>query len=178
MYRLGSRTHALVGLWILAGLMVVGVNGYVLMALMDEPLAGYSSEVRDVERSLRRYGQLLTAEAQKAISGIDRLASRFAPVAVEPEKPALQKSTARSAAVKQTVDLPVVLPSLTGIVTSRRTDGTANRLAVMDGRICVEGDRLGELTVTLIDVDGVSLVSDDRAWFLKAPEIAYSLTTQ
>ena len=71
-----------------------------------------------------------------------------------------------------------VLPTLTGIMTSRSSDGDARRLAVLDGRICTEGEQLGNLTVMRIARGGVSLVKGDQAWFLKAPDIAYSLTTQ
>lgn len=178
MHRLGSRMHVLVGLWILAGLVVVGVNGTMLMSLLDEPLAGYSSGVRIADQGFRKYRMLLTAEAEKITSGMDRLISRFKTGAVEEEKPAIKKPPAPPSIAKKMAPAPVALPTLTGIMTSRSSDGTARRLAVLDGRICTDGDRLGQFTVKRIARGGVSLVRGGQAWFLTTPEIAYSLTTQ
>jgi hypothetical protein len=176
MYRSGKRMRALIGLWILAGLVVAGVNATLLLQLLDEPLAGYSAVVRNASRGFGQYRMLLTAEAQKITSGMDLLASRFAPPVVE-KKPVAPNVSARPVAQKAP-PVPVSLPTLTGIMTRRSTDGSAKRLAVMDGRICNEGDRLGDLTVTGISRKGVRLARGDRTWFLKAPEVAYSLTTQ
>ena len=178
MYRLGSRIHALVGLWILAGLVVVGVNGTMLMSLLDEPLAGYSSGVRMADQGFRNYRMLVTAQAEKITSGMDLLISRFKPEVVKAEKPAFQKRPAPPSFAKKRAPAPVALPTLSGIMTSRSSDGDARRLAVLDGRICAEGDRLGNLRVMRIARGGVSLVRGNQAWFLKAPDIAYSLTTQ
>lgn len=177
MHRLGSRIHALVGLWILAGLVVVGLNGTMLMSLLDEPLAGYSSGVRMADQGFRNYRMLVTAQAEKITSGMDRLINRFKPGVVE-EEPAFQKRPAPPSFAKKRAPAPVVLPTLTGIMTSRSSDGDAWRLAVLDGRICAEGEQLGNLTVMRIARGGVSLVRGDQAWFLKAPDIVYSLTTQ
>lgn len=178
MHRLGSRMHVLVGLWILAGLVVVGINGTMLMSLLDEPLAGYSSGVRIADQGFRKYRMLVTAEAEKITSGMDRLISRFETEVVEEEKPAIKKPPAPPSFAKKMAPAPVALPTLTGIVTSRSTDSTARRLALMDGRICAEGDRFGDFTVKRITRGGVSLVRGGQAWFLKTPDIAYSVTTQ
>ena len=178
MHRLGSRMHVLVGLWILAGLVVVGVNGTMLMSLLDEPLTGYSSGVRIADQGFRKYRMLLTAEAEKITSGMDRLISRFKTGVVEEEKTAFKKTPAPPPSAKKMAPPPVVLPMLTGVITSRSTDGTDRRLAVMDGHVFAEGDQLRDLTVKWITNGGVSLVRGEQDWFLNVPEIAYSLTTQ
>lgn len=177
MHRLGNRMHALVGLWILAGLVVAGINGMLLLHLLDEPLAGYSTEVRNVDRGFRQYRMLLTDEARKITSGMDLLASRFAVKVVAKNKSPVPTVSARPA-VKKVAPVSVKLPALTGIMTSCSTDGTARHLAVLDGRICNEGDRPGGIMVKGITREGVRLAKGDRTWFIKAPEIAYSLTTQ
>ncbi len=178
MHRLGSRTHALIGLWILAGLAVMGVNGTMLMSLLDEPLAGYSSGVREADRGFRHYRMLLTAEAETITSGMDRLANRFASMVVPEEKPILQEALERAPTANKMESSPVALPVLTGIITSRSTDGTHRRLALMDGRIYAEGERVGAYTVKRVAGGGVSLVRGGQTLFLRAPEIAYSLSTQ
>lgn len=177
MHRLDNRMRALIGLWILTGLVVAGINGTLLLQLLDEPLTGYSTAVRDVSRGFGKYRTLLTTEAQKIISGMDLLASRFTPMVVKENKTAVSAMSVRPA-VKRAVPAPVVLPTLTGIMTSRSTDGAIRRLAVMDGRICNEGARLGDLMVKRITRKGVRIARGDRTWFVKAPEVAYSVTTQ
>lgn len=179
MHRLGNRTHVLIGLWVLAGLVVVGINGTMLMSLLDEPLAGYSDGVRSTDQRFRQYRQLKAAEAQKITSGIDLLASRYKPIVVVVEEtPVIQNVSAPRPAIKTVAQPAVVLPRLTGVITSRSTDGIDKRLAVMDGRVFAEGDQLRDLTVKWISTGGVSLARGNQDWFLNAPEIAYSVTTQ
>ena len=178
MHQSDSRMHALIGLWILAGLGVVGVYGTMLLSLLDEPLAGYSNGVRNADRAFRQYRMRLTAEAEKITSGMELLTSWFKPVVVEEEKPLLQKTPAPSSLAKKMAHPKVALPTLTGIMTSRSSDGSTRRLALLNGRICAQGDPLGNFTVKRIARGGVSLVQGDQVWFLKAPDIAYSITAQ
>ena len=177
MHRSDSRIQALIGFWILAGLVMVGLNAAMLLSLLDEPLAGHSDGVRNADRAFRQYRLRLTAEAEKITSGMERLTSWFAPVLVE-EKPVVQKAPAPPASAKKKRPLPLVLPTLMGIMTSRSSDGSTQRLALLDGRICAQGDPLGNFTVKRIAREGVSLVQGDQVWHLKAPDVAYSIATQ
>ncbi|MBC2709538.1 MAG: hypothetical protein HGJ94_00555 [Desulfosarcina sp.] len=173
-----NGNHALIGLWILAGLLVAGLNGYTLMALLDAPLSGYSDGVRAADRGMQQCQTLLVAETEKIILGMDLLAYRFTPVtAVEDEPPAAQNAAVPP--VKKRVSTPsVVLPSLTGIITSRSTNGAVSRLALLDGTVFSEGGTLRYFTVKGISVRGVLLARGGQTWFLKAPEITFSLTTR
>ena len=65
MQQSGSRVQALIGLWILTGLVVVGINGAMLMSLLDEPLAGYSPGVRTADRGFRQYRTLVAPRPAK-----------------------------------------------------------------------------------------------------------------
>ena len=178
MGRSGSRVQALIGLWILAGLVVAGINGAMLMSLLDEPLAGYSPGVRTADRGFRQYRTLVAAEARKITSGMDFLASRFGPRVEDTEKPADRRVPDPPPAVKPATPPAMRLPTLTGVITRRSSDGTTTRLAVMDGRICSVGDRFRNLTVKAITREGVSLAGKEKSWFLKMPEITYSVAAQ
>ena len=177
MLLLGNRMRALIGIWILAGLVVLGANGFMLLALLDEPLVGYSSAARNADRAFRQYRKLLNAESEKITSGMELLANRFNPIAVE-KPPVVQHVPDPKPVVKKATAAPVVLPKLTGIMTSRSTDGTTRRLALIDGGVRAEGDRIGDLTVKRVGNRGVSLVRGDQIWFLKVPEFGYTLSTQ
>jgi hypothetical protein len=148
------------------------------MSLLDEPLAGYSSEVRSADRGFRQYRMLLTAETEKINLGMDLLASWFKPVVVQEEQSVIQNVSAPQQALRKAKPPALVLPTLTGVITSRSTDGTARQMALLDGRMCNQGDQLGTFTVKWITSQGVSLVSGDHTWLLKAPENTYSVATQ
>lgn len=173
-----NRVHAWIGLWVLAGLMVAGLNGYMLLALLDAPLAGYSVETRNTDRAFRQYRLLVQAETDKLAGGMDALINRFAPV--EPERqPVIAKTVpAPSPAADTHRPRPVVLPALTGIVTCLSEDGSAQWLALMDGAIWSRGDQIRELTVEQIDERGIVLARGDQSWFVKAPDLSYSLAAQ
>jgi hypothetical protein len=178
MQRSGSRVQALIGLWILAGLIVVGINGAVFMSLLDEPLAGYSPGVRTADRGFRQYRTLVAAEARKITSGMDFLVSRFGHGVEDTEKPTDRPVPDPPPAVKPAPHPAMRLPTLTGVITRQASDGTAIRLAVMDGRICAVGDRFQNLTIKTITRKGVSLAGKEKSWFLKMPEITYSVVAQ
>lgn len=177
MLLLGNRMRALIGLWILTGLVVLGANGFMLLVLLDEPLVGYSNAARNADQAFRQYRKLLNAESEKITSGMELLANRFNPIVVE-EKPVVQHVPDPKPEAKKVTSAPVVLPELTGIMTSRSTDGTTRRLALIDGGVRAEGDRIGDLTVKRVGSRGVSLARGDQSWFLKLPEIGYTLSTQ
>lgn len=170
----------LIGLWILAGLVTMGINGYVLMALLDQPLAGYSSAVRQVGQSIRTYQLLMTTKAEKMSFGMDFLSQRFASKApTATVSPVIEKATSPSAAEKKTsLAAPVSLPILSGIVTRRSADGGVGRMAFLNERLFSEGDKVGDLVVNQIRTDGVLLARGQTTWFIKAPEIAHSITTR
>jgi hypothetical protein len=107
---------------------------------------------------------------------MDLLASWFSPDVVEDKKVAVKPPPDERPTEISTVARPVKLPRLRGIVTRRSSDGSTRHLALMDGSIWGEGDRLGDLTVARIGTRGVFLARGDKSWFLKAPDTAYSLT--
>jgi hypothetical protein len=165
MHQSDSRMHALIGLWILAGLMVVGVNGTMLLSLLDEPLAGYSSGVRNADRAFRQYRMRLTAEAEKITSGMERLTSWFTPgLWKKKNRYCKNRPLPPSLAKKMAPHPKVVLPTLTGIMTSRSSDGSTRRLALLDGRICAQGDH-SKFHVKRIARGGVSLAGAIRFGF-------------
>lgn len=177
MHLMGNRTHALIGLWVLAGLVVVGINGAMLMALWSEPLAGYSSQVRDAQRAHGQYRSAVAAAAEATDHGLDALRARFTTTPV-PEKTVAAPAPDPPAARVRTAAAAVPLPVLEGVVTHRSANGRTYCLALMDGRVWTEGERLRGLTVNRIDRRGVALTRGQRTFFLEAPEPTHSLATQ
>lgn len=179
MRRWGNRTRVMIGLWILAGLAVVGANGFFLMSLLDEPLAGYSNGVRQADRAFREYRLRVNVEANRITAAMDWLVRRFAPEPVAKETPAVVeiKRAASPAGSARAVPAPVALPALSGIVTRRSSDGTVNCLALLDGSLKAEGDTIQSFTVRGISAGGVLLSRGRQTWRLEAPDVAHSVMT-
>lgn len=173
----GDQAKAFIGLWVIAGLIVLGINGRALLSLLDEPLAGHSSGVRLADRGFQQYRQLLSAKAEKISSGMAHLVQRFTASA-----PTVEHALAveqKQAPVKETrrVKLPTVtLPVLTGIVTSRSAAGQTHRVAVLDSGVYSEGEQLQNFTIRQISADGILLARGQQTWFLERPDIGYSLS--
>ena len=173
----GTRNQIFIGLWVIAGLAVVGMNGFALMSLMDQPLAGYSAGVRQVNLGFQQYRRLLNAETMDLSSGMDRLVQRFAIKApmVESQE-ASDKRQPPMKVEKKVKSPPVTLPVLAGIVTSRRASGEEYRLALLNDGLFSEGDMLKNFTIRKISGDGVLVAKGKKTWFLQRPDIAYSLS--
>lgn len=172
------RLNLLIGLWVLAGLLVLGLNGNVLLSLLDEPLAGYSPGVHQVDQGFRRYRTLLSLNDGERGAGMEQLSQRFAVVIPEPE-PTQEEEKSVIDKVVETVKMPLVsLPVLSGIVTSRSASGEEYRMALLESDVYAEGEKLETFTIREISADGVILAKGNQTWFLKRPEIAYSVSKQ
>lgn len=173
----GDRVKAFIGLWVIAGLIVLGVNGRAFLSLLDEPLAGYSSGVRMADRGFQQYRQLLSAKTEKISSAMAHLVQRFSVNA-----PAVEHASAveqKEAPAKETrhVNLPTVtLPVLAGIVTRRSAAGQTHHVAVLDSGVYAEGEQLQSFTIRQISADGILLARGKQTWFLERPDIGYSLS--
>jgi hypothetical protein len=174
-----NRLRIFLGFWIMAGLVVLGINGYALMSLLDEPLAGHSSAVRQVDRGFQQYQRLINTETEKIVSGMELLAHRFAAHTprVDSSIP-VEKKTVETKAEQKANQPTVTLPVLAGIVTRRSSAGQVNRMALLDGGVYSEGEMLQAFTIRKIDAEGVLLAKGKQTWFLKRPEVAYSLSQQ
>jgi hypothetical protein len=72
---------------------------------------------------------------------MELLTSWFTPVRLWKKKIAVAKNAHFAVIGQEDGTHPkVVLPTLTGIMTSRSSDGSTRRLALLDGRICAQGD--------------------------------------
>ena len=162
----------------MAGILVIGFNGFALLSLLDTPLSGYSPKVHAIDRALRQLRTVMTAKAESIGSQMDELAMRFATV-TKPPVPREKKNRPLSAATsKRTVVRPVSLPPLAGIVTRRDIQGRGPilPLAMLGGQMYTEGEKCGAFVVKEISDRGVLLAKGGRTWFVAAPAVAHSVT--
>ncbi len=171
--------HILIGFWVLAGLVVLGLNGFALLSLLDEPLAGYSSEVREVDRGFREYRELLSHNNENMTTGVEALKQRFATAVPDKEISPEEEKKQTLVEKEKTIRLPTVtLPVLSGMATSRLVSGVEHRMVFLEDGVYAEGDAMQAFTIREISADGVLLAKGEKTWFLKRPEIAYSVNKQ
>jgi hypothetical protein len=173
------RLQVFIGLWVFIGLVVAGINGYALLPLLDEPLAGYSSGALQASRAFQQYRRLMGAETDKISSVMKILAQRFAISEPKINPAARLEKEKRPATVEKKVKRPLVrLPVLAGIVNSRSAAGQVYRMALLDNGVFSEGEMLRDFTIRKISADGVLLTKGKKTWLLKRPEIDYSIVKQ
>ena len=177
MTRTVGSTRFMISLWIVAGLVVAGINGGIGLFLLDAPLSGYSDGVRAIDRGLREYRQRRALASQTVSNAMSALRTRFVqsplPSTESAARPPLPTVSPPEPAPKRPPR--VELPVLSGVLTRRTADGEVRRRAILDGRLYAEGDRIGDLTLKTISIRGVTLVRGGRQWLLDAPDTPYSL---
>jgi hypothetical protein len=168
----GNRRRLCLGSWILAALLLIGLNGYHLIALENQPLVGHSPTIKALRLNLGHYENTLSTPV---LSTDDK---RLHPILIryaEPPAPA-PPAIAPPAEIAAPVVAPdrTVLPVLAGVVQALDQQGRQSYWALLDGRVCRTGDRVGAFVVDRISPRGVVLNRAGRQWSIEAPAPHYS----
>jgi predicted amino acid-binding ACT domain protein len=150
----GSLQRTCLGGWLLAALLIGGMNIHQFAILENQPLAGYSQTIKILQANLLQFDQTLA-------NGLFSLASQ-----VElPDSGLLSKEVGKAAnGIPASVDhnVPenqvtntIILPSLTGIVHVVPTNGTVYFQALLNGQLCRTKDVIDGFTVDKISPEGV-----------------------
>ena len=82
----GDKQRSFMGAWVLAALVILGVNGLNLANLLDQPLLGNSREVKGIRRQWTLLEQFNSLAIKEAIAvaevDLDRVFARFEPLPV------------------------------------------------------------------------------------------------
>jgi hypothetical protein len=169
----GSIQRTCLGGWLLAALLIGGINIHQIAMVENQPLAGYSQTIKMLQTNLLQFDQTLA-------DGLFSLASR-----VElPELDVLSKEagkTAKGIPVSVDGNAPgpqatdtIILPSLTGIVHVVRTNGTVYFQALLNGQLCQAKDEIDGFTVDNISPEGVVVRQAGIKWTIERPTPYYS----
>lgn len=161
------------GGWLLAALLIGGMNIHQFAMMENQPLAGYSQTIKMLQANLLQFDQtlaeglfslasrvelpkpdVLTKEAGKAVKGI--------PVSVDGDVPGPQTTNT------------IILPSLTGIAKVVRTNGTVYFQALLNGQLCRSKDEIDGFTVDNISPKGVVVRRAGVKWSIESPTPYYS----
>lgn len=158
--------------WVLAAVLLVGVNGYRLLALQTKQLAGHSPTIKTLHAQLIAWENPFPSPPRSAAAaGLETLLARHRP-------PARDSADAAAPDPKIVPVAPaptrVHLPELTGMVTTLNRHGRETYRAVLDGRVYRTADRVGPFMIDAIGADGVVLSRDGRQWRLDCPRPDHS----
>jgi hypothetical protein len=169
----GDKQRSFMGAWVLAALVVLGVNGLNLTNLLDQPLLGNSREVKGIRRQWTLLEQLssLAIKEAKAVAEVDldRVFSRF-----EPMSALTGWDTGTEAEGVQVEESGPILPMLTGILSVSDLEGNVRSTAVFQGERYKEKDQVQGFHIEKIAEEGVYLTKWGTNWFVPAPEGEFS----
>jgi hypothetical protein len=174
MVPLGSSKRLCIGGWILAALILLGINGFALASLFSPPVTGRSKETRLASQKWFRFENKLTLILKESFDNIDPkpIAERFSP-----DITAVKKTFAGPQAVQNGLEAESEIqpPVLSGIMKILDTRGNHRSFALIEGKRLKVNDRIRGFTIHKITSRGVELSKDGQAWFVPAPEIYFSL---
>jgi hypothetical protein len=165
----GDKQRSFIGAWVLAALVVLGVNGLNLTNLLDQPLLGNSREVKGIRRqwTLLEHLSSLAIKEAKAVAEVDldRVFSKFEPLSV-----LKVWDTGTEAGQEQGEESGPVLPMLTGILSISDLEGNVRSTAVFHGKRYKEKEQVQGFHIEKIAEEGVYLTKWGTNWFVPAPE--------
>ena len=172
---IGNRKNLSIGGWILAALLILTYSGVTLVSLLDPALTGYSAKVRMVSRKWHELGGIKAKTTTVKLKGLDLSSAMYKkpppPPKIEPniEKTAIEDPEPPPAPIE------VIPPRLSGIFERRDVNGEAVFYALIEGRKLAEKDTVSGFVIGKIDQNGVTLVREGRQWFLRRPDVFFSL---
>ena len=164
----GDKQRSFIGAWVLAALVVLGVNGLNLTNLLDQPILGNSREIKGIRRQWKLLEQLnsLAIKEAKAVAEVDlaRVFSKFEPMSV-----LKVWDTGTEAEEVQAEESGLILPKLTGILSVSDLEGNVGSTAVFQGKRYKEKDQVQGFHIEKIAEEGVYLTQWGANWFVPAP---------
>ncbi len=161
------------GAWILAALILAGVNGAQFLALQGHALEGYSPAIKTLQTNLNRLQH--ASKVQEMVDFSDDKIQHLLEV-FRPKQPPVAETNTGTKDVDTTLaeEIKPQLPELSGIVQITDSSGKRSYVALLGGKVCHRGDRVKEFRVTQVSSGGVTLRRSGERWFIPRPEIYYS----
>jgi hypothetical protein len=173
MIKIGTRKRLCIGGWILIALLLVGFNGFKLMAFFNPELPGQS---RSVKEAMKKWRQLENRGPAPIVEAIDTINLNIAFAKYTPVSPTQKKEApTRRRKVSKEETNNIKLPKLTGILKTADAHGNARSIAVINGEYIGEGESVLGFKVEKISEEGVILMREGARFSVPAPKIKYSL---
>ena len=156
---------------------MIGFNAYQYMTLEDQPLRGHSPTIRSLSQNLRKFEEMVAfqpashADLVEFPFSLARYAKKTVSIGLPETIPANEKEAPAPDLTRQYRKRPkdVVLPTLSGVLQVQSTRGELRHMALLNGRLVQETDRIAEFTVSAISAQGVVLSGLGRQWTIDSP---------
>lgn len=169
----GSRQRLCCGAWLLAAVLLGGLNIFALMSLEAQPTVRYSHTIQELQANLQRFDAILSAHGLPYDQHWE-LPEYFNPSSAAGNAPAVRPSTQVQTEHLKLKPEPNPLPVLSGVIRTLDPNGSVYFQAVLNGRSYRERDQLDDFTVDRITPAGVVLRRTQRTWFIQCPTPFYS----
>lgn len=171
MIQIGSKNRLIIDGFIIAAVIVVAINIYLLTELIGTPMAQKSDEFKMAGNKWKQYKQMQDqtvddlikrAEAIIAVAKMGRKA--------KPEKTQLTADT-------QTDENPKLpgVPNLAGILQVSGPGERSSFIALMEGKRLHKNDKINNYIIKDITTKGVLLSRNGETKFIPVPEVYFSL---
>lgn len=168
-----SKKRLYCGAWLLATVMLGGLNALALMSLEAQPTVGYSDTIRELQANLPRFDAILGGRGLPF--HLDwKLSEFFNPSPVIDNGSTVRLSTHEPTEHRNQDPEPTPLPLLSGIIQTLDSNGSVHFQAVLNGRSYREKDRLDDYSIDQITPAGVVLRRSKQAWFIQCPTPYFS----
>jgi len=161
-----------IGIFILLALALLGYNATKFASLYDRPLTGASRESRSASEKWGRLEGLL--KNQGAVTDIKHLNFKSNEASSQDVKIADVIPDVRSAPLQKEVS-DDVLPVITGMLKTLKSDGRAQIAVIINNRPFSENEIVEGFLIKQITEKGIYLTKGKRNWFVKTPDISYSM---
>jgi hypothetical protein len=158
--------------WLLAGLLLLGANGWKLSQLPLEPMIGSSAAVNSLRLKLHQFDELMSA---RRIDSEVRWEQKVLPAGLPQAASPLPPAAVGIPAEETPPEEPYRLPKLSGILKVANNQGQWHYSVVMDGHVYAAKDHVREFLIDEISSRGIMLSRGKQRWFIPAPEVYFSL---
>ena len=173
MIKIGTRKRLCIGGWILIALLLVGFNGFKLMAFFNPELPGQS---RSVKEAMKKWRQLENRGPAPIVEAFDNINVNVAFAKYKPVSHRQKKEVpSRRPQVSKEKTINIKLPRLTGILRTADAHGDTRSIAVINGEYLGEGESVSGFKVEKISEEGVILMMGGARFSVPAPKVRFSL---
>jgi len=174
MTRSGTYKRLIIDAFVIAGIVAIVVNAYLLTDLFGRPIAERSEGLKRASAKWQQLADSTVPEANNRSKSPDmeKVIARLDP----PAKPEVTPQANKPGDGKPEVPAENPLPRLTGILQVTGAGNNSEFIALMEGKRLHKNDKIMGFTVINITAGGVVLAGKGQNRVIPAPNLFYSVS--
>lgn len=171
MLEINSKKKLIIGMFVLLAVSLAGYNMNRFLSLYDRPLIGASIESRLASEKWHRLAEFM--ENNKTAAKI--MMMNFINNAPSQNSIPAQTIPDTQTAPAQKDYNSDMLPVISGIMRTLKSDGRSQVAVIINNKPFSENESVEGFVIKEITEKGIYLTKGKRNWFVKSPDISYSL---